>query len=962
MRRFRGGQWLLLLLLNVWLVPALAQERNGWIAGTATDSTKGALAGARIELQPKGLSVASNAQGQFMISDVPPGRYTLTVSYVGFKPFTTEVNVTGGQGTRVDAVLQVGPQSEVVTVRGERERGELEAINRERTADNIVQVLPADVITSLPNTNIADAVGRLPSVSLERDEGEGKYVQIRGTEPRLSNVTIDGIHVPSPEGTRVVKLDVIPADLVDSIEVNKTLSANQDADAIGGSVNLVTKSPGDQPYVSLLGMGGYTPIANGRNLYQLAGTAGQRFGTSKKFGALFGFSYDYNGRGIYDVEPGPGANPLPSGGFFLGPNTEDLRNYHYDRSRYGFGGTLDYKIADMSSVYVRGLFSHFNDNGEDWIYTPTINQFITNLADPAQQALNTCGLTAVNGVVGCGGMGFTDVYRTPTQQIGSVQAGARHVFGSMLLNYEAAISESNYTGGFAFAGFNGPGNLASPNNVAFAVDTSRPFVPKFPVLNGVNIFDPTQYFMNFADTEKDGIFERDIVGDISLAKQYSIASHFSTFEIGFKGWDAHKTSLLDRENFNAAGGQPMTAFLSNFRDNNYYFGEYTFGPITQYRKIASALAPGGFTPNLANNIPNDWDIGERIWAGYAMNTISLGKLQLQTGVRVEATNDDLRGNIFCPHPDATCPATITPTFNNNSYTDVFPSVQAQYRITNDTVLRAAYGAGIARPNFGSSFAPGMAPFVIFDPTGPPTQQVVAGNPNLKPTYAHNFDLLLEHYLKGVGLVEVGGFYKYLTDPIYNVNIARPVAPFQGLSELTAINGPKAHIAGVEMSWQQRLTFLPGALRGTGVRANYSYTSSRADFPTSFGRTDHPTLLRTAPNNWNFDVTYDHKGISARMGLTHNDANIFAYHFTDSAPGGIHGPDGDQYLYPHTQVDAQASYWIPRGHGLQVIASFLNLNNEVFGFYFGGEQFPTQREYYNRTYSFGLRWTLSPENR
>src|SRR5207248_9350433 len=144
--------------------------------------------------------------------------------------------------SHVNVVLQIGTQNEVVTVPGERERGELEAINRERTADNIVQVLPAEVITSLPNTNIADAVGRLPSVSLERDESEGKYIQIRGTEPRLSNVTIDGIHVPSPENIRNVKLDVIPSDLVESVEVNKTLSANQDADAIGGSVNLVTKT------------------------------------------------------------------------------------------------------------------------------------------------------------------------------------------------------------------------------------------------------------------------------------------------------------------------------------------------------------------------------------------------------------------------------------------------------------------------------------------------------------------------------------------------------------------------------------------------------------------------------------------------------------------------------------------------------------------------------------------------
>jgi TonB-dependent receptor len=133
-------------------------------------------------------------------------------------------------------------------VYAERVHGEAEAINRERTAENILQVLPAEVITSLPNANVADAIGRLPSVTLERDEGEGKYVQIRGTEPRLSHVTIDGVNVASPEsGVRQIKLDVIPSDLVESVEISKTLTANQDGDAIGGSVNLRTKMSGDQP-------------------------------------------------------------------------------------------------------------------------------------------------------------------------------------------------------------------------------------------------------------------------------------------------------------------------------------------------------------------------------------------------------------------------------------------------------------------------------------------------------------------------------------------------------------------------------------------------------------------------------------------------------------------------------------------------------------------------------------------
>src|SRR3984893_8261434 len=179
---------------------AAAQTGRSGIVGHVNDSAGAAVQHARVELQPGGIVATTGDTGDFTISDLAPGDYTLTVSYVGFSVFSSRVRVGAGEPVRVNAVLQLGTQNESITVHSDRQGGEAEALDIERTADNIVQVLPADVITSLPNTNIADALGRLPSVSLERDEGEGKYVQIRGTEPRLSNVTLDGIHLPSPEG------------------------------------------------------------------------------------------------------------------------------------------------------------------------------------------------------------------------------------------------------------------------------------------------------------------------------------------------------------------------------------------------------------------------------------------------------------------------------------------------------------------------------------------------------------------------------------------------------------------------------------------------------------------------------------------------------------------------------------------------------------------------------------------
>jgi len=529
------------------------------------------------------------------------------------------------------------------------------------------------------------------------------------------------------------------------------------------------------------------------------------------------------------------------------------------------------------------------------------------------------------------------VDRKPGQMIFSVQAGARHAIRSTLIAYEVALSQAHYTGGFPRMGFDGPGS--SDNSVAFAVDTTNPFIPKLQPLNGVNLYDPTAYSLGFGFTENNSIFERDVVGDISLNKQYSVGSHYSSFEMGIKGWDAQKTQRYDREFYNSAGGQPMTQFLSTFKDPNYYFGNYVYGPVTQFSKILAAVQGGGTSPDLQNNLQNAFDIGERIWAGYAMNTITFGKLRLQAGVRIESTQDSLLANKLDTTTD---PITVTPLHQNNSYINVFPSVQAQYRFGSDTVLRASYGMGIARPNFGD-----IAPYFVDDPTSNP--EFSQGNPNLKPTHAQNFDLLAEHYFKTVGLIQGGFFYKALTDPIYTV-----IVNSNTLQTLT--NGPSAHIAGFEAAWQQRLSFLPGALNGMGVRANYSYTSSQATFPAGAGRTDHPSLLRTAPNNWNFDVTYDKKGLSARMGLTHNDGYIWSYGGNNAKD-----PTGDTYLYPHTQVDAQVSYWIPRGHGLQAVVSMLNLNNEVFGFYLGSETYPIQREYYSRTVSVGLRWTpFAPE--
>lgn len=963
----------MLLLLNVFgLVAAQAQERKGTISGHITDTDHAVLQGARVELQPNGYKAVSDAQGQFTVSDLAPGHYKLTVSYVGFAPFSTDLDVSAGQVAKVDATLQISSRSELVEVRGERQTGEIEALNIERTADNIIQVLPKEVITSLPNTNIADAVGRLPSVSLERDEGEGKYVQIRGTEPRLSNVTVDGVHLPSPENVRNVKLDAIPADLVEMVQVSKTLSANQEGDAIGGSVNLVTKSATDKPYFNFLGMGGYTPIAGGRPLDQFDGTVGNRF-LNKRLGIMIGGSYDFNARGIDDQEPGVGFNPLidpisgnPTGQFFAGPNTKDTREYWYYRTRFGFGGTLDYRFNDSTTAYVRGLFSQFKDNGEDWIYTANAGNFLAGGGNPSVVSTDNTGSET-----------FSHVTRKPGQRLFSTSAGARHELGKTLISYDAAFGQARFTGFFPSTRFNGPGANNLPGDApAFRIDTTNPFTPTFTVTNGVNIFDPTQYQIAGLNRGDDHTFERDVTGGFAVTRQYTAGSHFSTFDLGMRIRDAHKSQLDVQQTFNAVQDFRMSSVLSSFTNPDYYFGVYPLGPVTSYNKIVALFNanPNGFVDNpnadLKRTAPADFNVDERVTAGYGMNTINIGHVRLQTGVRIEATQASFLGNKVNLDASGHLLLPIVQVPGSQDYIDVLPSMQFQYLFGQDTILRAAYGRGIARPNFGD-----LPPFQVLSlDSGSKVQRVSAGNSFLKPEHAQNFDLAIERYLKPVGVIQAGVFYKYLTDPIFVTQTRLTSGQFAGALQTQPINGPTANLTGIEIAWQQHLSFLPGLWNGMGVRANYSYTTSEASFPNTpadpasgnFPRTDHPALLRQAPNNWNFDATYDKKGISARMGLTHNDANIFFYNFQPGDPtqpdttGGLKGPNGDVYLYPHTQVDLQVSYWLPKARGLQLVGYGLNLTNETFGFYQGSERFPIQREYYNRTFSIGLRWTNARE--
>ena len=930
------------LVAGLLAATAAGQGGKGAISGHVTDSGGGVLQGAEIQVEPGSATVVSDAQGGFIVNGLAAGSYTVTISYVGFTAATKTVTVSGGQIANADAQLSVQTQSLEVLVTAERASGEAEEINRERSADNIVQVLTSDVIRSLPNANMADALGRLPSVTIERDEGEGKYVQVRGTEPRLTNTTINGINVPSPEsGVRQIKFDAIPADIVESVEINKTLQANMDADGIGGSVNLVTKTPGERPTVAVSGMGGYTPILGGRSLVETTGTVGQRFGAGKKFGLLIGGSYDWNGRGIDDIEPAPDIANLGTPTQTRYFNQTDIREYRYYRSRWGLAGGADYKLGDGSNLYIRGLYSDFHNYGDRWVYTLFDNNPAVTLISPAP-----------------GPPQFGTQLRRPDYAIGSVVLGGKHVLSTTWYSWDVSVSRSSQTGQVGDKNASFDSTLASSNCQFDPANTKDIYLPQWTPACFTEALNSANYTLSDVSVSKGLSAQLNVQAAGAMAKRYHIGSHLASIEVGGKFRNEHKFDDTFKVDYAPNVAVPMTQFPSRFSNSDYYNGVYPLGPNPAFqdifRFVNSNLSNFTVSDDSAGNGSN-YSLVEKVSAGYLMNTMDFSKVRIVAGVRFEGTNLDTKAPLFDQNG-----ALIGVFKAGGSYVKVLPSASVRIAVARDTNLRLVYSRGMSRPD-----PQDIAQAAQVDATANPTL-VSLGNPNLKPETADNVDVLVEHYINPFGIISAGYFYKNLTDPLVPGTVKVTTGSFGGTNCTTTdpcqvsqmINAGSAWLSGFEAAYLQHLTFLPGMLRGLGISANYGYTSSRASgLP---GRSDHPRLIRNAPHTWNVSPTYDRGRISLRVGLSYNAANINAYQFQDGAPGGIRGPVGDDYFFAHLQVDAQGSVRLSRGFSFVMYG--LNLTNEVFGFYFGSPQFFHQREYYRPTVAAGFRWSPSFEHR
>jgi TonB-dependent receptor len=937
-------------LLGVVLVSTAlqAQTPTGRITGHVADSAGAPLAASLRVLGPGAHGAYADAAGQFLIADVPAGPVKVEVRYPGFTTDTFGVTVVGGQSVEHAVVLH-GANRQLAVVRvtaaGVAET-QAYALQTQKRADNIVSVISGDEIRSLPIYNAAEAAERLPGVAAEEDEGEGKYLQIRGTPPDFQHVTIDGADVPGTLATdvRAVKLDDVPADLLGSIEVSKTLTADMDASAIGGSVNLVSKIPEGSPRGYVSATYGYQEQESNNN-GQASFAYGGRVGDQQKLGFLLNGAYDRIDRTLNDVEPSFTAvdnqgNEVTGGSNYahVFPSEWSQREYNYYRTRYGLGGDLDYRFSPTSTLSLKGLWSAFFDQANRWE---------TNVKGSDETFTN--GVPTISG----GKVSNTVSNRGPVEHTWGFVAEQKQQVGPVHLTFDA-----NYAGSEATTHDHLEDSYSfneSKFNYGINGSNTNPAYIVTPQIRS-EISNPANYSLSELDTDNEFNSGQDIGAKIDALVPYSIGNLPASFKFGVKYRDEHKGYLDYEPQFTPNNGNlPMTQFLGTYSAPSFYShlcagcftnAPYASIPAVQAYYHANASAFSGIQGQTEADNLNSFAGTEQVAAAYGMQTLDIGQLHINVGLRLENTTVGYVGHITTSPNDTTASAT---QHGAHSYLDFFPSVQLRYALDENTNLRAAFTRGIARPDY-VQLAPSLNAVGV---TGTQQDPLTLGNPELKPEHAWNYDLLGEHFFPSVGVISGGFFYKDIDDFIYQqiVPYSGPLQQYAGFYASQFTNGPRAELWGVEADYEQHFTFLPGALAGAGFDVNWTHVESRAVVPDlTFGGFRHQMLDRTIPNMFTVSMLYDYSLVSARVAGRYTAATINAY----GSDGSSNPESSDTWFYPHWQVDAQLTVRVFGSTALSV--SGQNINNEFFGFFTGtpGNRTNNQRETYGSVWAVGVR--------
>jgi TonB-dependent receptor len=894
--RFVIGMTTVVAVLAGALQAAPQAQATGVISGRVVDATRGeALPGALVRVDGTAVSTPTDRQGAFRLTGVAVGPQTLVVTYLGRLEGKQAVTVSAGTPVTVEIKLEADySYSETVNVTGESiQEGQARALNQQKTSLSIKNIVAADQIGSFPDPNAAEAASRIPGVSIARDQGEGRYVLIRGTEARLNSMMIDGERIPAPEGdARQVALDAVPADQLQSIEVSKAVTPDMDADSIGGAVNLLTRQAVNKPTLFFEAAGGYHALQRSADQQYASGTAGRRFNDGK-FGILAGFSANRRVRGSENFEVEYSGNTMAD---------MQLRDYAIERNRYGFNTSMDYRVTPTSSLNFKAIVNRFEDYevNNRIRYRPG-NRRIEHVLKNRQQ----------------------------NQNIRSFSGGGNHLLGTgAVLDYRL---------GYAFAEELQPDRLDTifrQTNINFTPNISDPdnIQPGYSANNAANAR------LNAWETERFATSDRDWTGSFNVRMPMGTTADGARFlKFGAKIKDKRKVQDFEIGSASPASTVMFSALQDTTFDNSRYMDFYS-ATYDKFPGINADASRAMFKTIEATRYEIDpegdasnYEAKERVIAGYVMAELFMGpRLTILPGLRFESTKVDYTGYEVLYNADGDYESTSRLT-GGDTYTQLLPGFHVRYAVTPETNIRAAYTRTIARPNYVD-----LVPYqLVFQEDS----EIDRGNSSLKPTTSDNLDLLVEKYFKSIGLVSGGVFYKRMSDYIFPFRFNEQV--FGEQYEINQPqNGETATLWGAEIAFQNQLRFLPAPFDGLGIYANYTWTDSNASYPN---RTVDSTLPGQSTHLGNVSLWYEKHGFSAKASLNFHGKYI-------EEVGGEAAED--VYYDNHTQLDINVSQRLLKN--VRVYADFLNLTNAPLRYYIGTTNRPIQQEYYRWWSQFGVK--------
>ncbi|MFW5760236.1 MAG: TonB-dependent receptor [Cyclobacteriaceae bacterium] len=905
---------IIIVLLNIYLS---ARSQSGSIFGKVTGSETGeVLPGASIKVRGTNNGTATDLQGEYSIRNVTIGERTLEVYYMGYESTEVSVNVMEGKTAVANIKLksQVSTLGEVV-VTGQLE-GQQKALNQQRSADNIKNIVSIDLISRFPDLNVAEALQRVPGININRDKGEGSEVSVRGTPSHFTSIQINGEQIPSVQqgGSRNEALDLIPADQLSSMEITKAPTPDMDGDAIGGVVNLRTPTAKDKDLeLKLESAVGFNDISGGVNGIGKI-SINQRFLSNSKIsegrlGILGSASYysTDNSEDRIDADWQGIERPIEN----LERDTTVLANYQYrktenQRERIGATFTLDFKFNDKNSI----IFNYMYNRRED-------NDLRNRLRFDTDRSGSTwASLDSIRDGRMRRDINFWDEVKSNQ----SFNLEGNHTFSSWQIDWGAFYTFSNRTynsdrGDFARDELDLVVN--SPNGIYSQIPTFDAMDPELNIHNPLLLNDFRRYEEDFETTDA-----TNLVGRFDISNFFTLLGRHDAY-IKFGSKIRMQTNSKFRDNVVFAINDPNNILRSNetflrviddAEPKNFLFNNVRFGPKVGRSAFENYISDNRAFFATANNawdserlsLSDTYDAFEDIYSTYAMGRFQINNLMILAGLRYEY--NDVGYEAFEVIREGTT-VSGTPVTGGNNYGFLLPNIHFKYSFNSFTALRLSSVFNYARPNFVD-----LVPFVNFDADA---VRLSLGNPDLQPANAFNLDAMIERYFANVGIFSLGAFYKNINQFQFSrvdPSLAEDFPGYpntQGFEFLQEQNGENAIVAGLELNIVRALDFLPGILGNLNLYGNYTYAYSDAFTQDR----DNISLPGQAEHTANGALSFDYKDFSARVSLNYNGefVNSLASQRRD-----------DIVEQERLQVDMNASYNI--SNKWRIYVEVVNLTN------------------------------------